>query len=253
VQCIPANGRKTPVPEAFRAASYPVYESHGLIWIWWGVKPPQGLTPPPFFDDLDDSFSYGATYDPWQVHYSRVIENQLDVVHLPFIHYNTIGRGNRTLVDGPVVRWVREDLFYVYVFNRLDDGNPPRRADQISIDPEPPFRLEFQFPNLWQNHISADVRILAAFIPVDENHTLLYLRFYQRFIRLPVLREVVNLLAIPFNLYVAHQDRRVVETHRVGRSGLRIGEQLIRGDQPIIEYRRKREELLREVNKETKR
>jgi len=41
----------------------------------------------------------------------------------------------------------------------------------------------------------------------------------------------------------------VVETHRVGRSGLRIGEQLIRGDQPIIEYRRKREELLREVNK----
>ena len=253
VQCIPANGRKTPVPEAFRAASYPVYESHGLIWIWWGVKPPQELTPPPFFDDLDESFSYGATYDPWQVHYSRVIENQLDVVHLPFIHYNTIGRGNRTLVDGPVVRWVREDLFYVYVFNRLDDGNPPRRADQISIDPEPPFRLEFQFPNLWQNHISADVRILAAFIPVDENHTLLYLRFYQRFMRLPVLREVVNLLAIPFNLYVAHQDRRVVETHRVGRSGLRIGEQLIRGDQPIIEYRRKREELLREVNKETKR
>ncbi|MFZ5808855.1 MAG: Rieske 2Fe-2S domain-containing protein [Chloroflexota bacterium] len=247
IQYIPANGRKTPVPEAFRAPGYPVHEAHGLIWIWWGELPPPDLTPPPFFDDLDETFSYASAYDPWQVHYSRVIENQLDVVHLPFIHTNTIGRGNRTVVDGPVVRWVREDLFYVYVFNRLDDGSPPRRADQIPIDPEPPFKLEFQFPNLWQNHISPQVRILAAFVPVDENHTLLYLRFYQRFVRLPLLREVVNLLAMPFNLYVAHQDRRVVETHRVGRSGLRIGEQLIRGDQPIIEYRRKREEMLREA------
>jgi hypothetical protein len=26
-----------------------------------------------------------------------VIENQLDVAHLPFVHHNTIGRGNRTL------------------------------------------------------------------------------------------------------------------------------------------------------------
>lgn len=247
VKCIPANGRKTSVPQAFCARGYPTYEAHGLIWIWWGENPPQELPPPTFFDDLDETFSYASAHDPWQVHYSRVIENQLDVAHLPFIHRNTIGRGNRTVVDGPVVRWVREDLFFVYVFNRLDDGKPPRRADQIPIDPEPPYKLEFLFPNLWQNHIGPDVRILAAFVPVDENQTLLYLRFYQRFVRLPLLREVVNLLAMPFNLYVAHQDRRVVETHRLGRSGLRIGEQLIHGDQPIIEYRRRREALFKQA------
>ena len=28
-------------------------------------------------------------------HYSRAIENQLDTVHVPFIHHNTIGRGGR--------------------------------------------------------------------------------------------------------------------------------------------------------------
>ncbi|MGB9586259.1 MAG: Rieske 2Fe-2S domain-containing protein [Anaerolineales bacterium] len=243
IQNIPANGRKSAVPEIFRGIGYPVYEDHGLIWIWWGEKAPQDLKPPSFFEDIERDFSYSSAFDPWKIHYSRVIENQLDVVHLPFIHYNTIGRGNKTVVDGPVVRWVRPDLFYVYPFNRIDDGVPPRSADQITLDPEPSFKLEFQFPNLWENYISSDVRVLAAFIPVDENNTLLYLRFYQRFMRVPIVREIINRLALPFNIYIAHQDRRVVETHRVGASGLKIGEKLIRGDQPIIEYRRKREEL----------
>jgi len=43
--------------------------------------------------------------------------------------------------------------------------------------------------------------------------------------------------------YVAHQDRRVVETSESPGSALCIAEQLIRGDSPIIEYRRRREEL----------
>jgi hypothetical protein len=35
------------------------------------------------------------------------------------------GRGNRTLVDGPVVEWVGDDQFFFYVYNRVDDGMPP--------------------------------------------------------------------------------------------------------------------------------
>ena len=34
-------------------------------------------------------------------------------VHLPFIHHKTIGRGERTVVDGPALDWVSEDMFYV--------------------------------------------------------------------------------------------------------------------------------------------
>ena len=100
-------------------------------------------------------------------------------------------------------------------------------------------------PNLWQNYISPDVRIAAAFVPVDEGHTLLYLRFYQRFMRVPVLGKLIARLAMPANVYIAHEDRRVVVTHRPAISGLKIGEALIQGDLPIIEYRRKREEWQR--------
>jgi phenylpropionate dioxygenase-like ring-hydroxylating dioxygenase large terminal subunit len=244
VVVIPANGRTAPVPKAFRVQSYPVHEAHGVVWLWWGDDPPADLKPPRFFDDIGDEFSYGQRRDPFKAHYSRAIENQLDVVHLPFVHANTIGGGGRTLVDGPGVKWLDEDMFYVYVHNRVEDGRPPLKPSEFPLDPEPEFKLEFIFPNLWQNHLGEAARIVLAFVPVDEGNSILYLRFYQKSVRLPLLRALFNWLAMPFNLYILHQDRRVVETHD-GPSTLRGAEQLIPGDYPIVAYRRRREELKR--------
>lgn len=180
VTVIPANGKSTPVPERFQVLSYPAHEVHGFIWIWWGENPSENLQPPHFFQDIDDSLSFGRIYDHWNAHYSRVIENQLDAAHLPFIHYNTIGRGNRTLVDGPLFQWQDDNMLYVFVHNRLDDGTVPLKPEQMPApDPVKDFKLEFIFPNLWQNYISEKVRILVAFVPVDQENTILYLRFYQ--------------------------------------------------------------------------
>jgi len=251
VQKIPANGQGAPVPERFRVHSYPTHEEHGFIWIWWGEDAPQDLKPPSFFKDIHDEFVYGQSIDPWDAHYSRVIENQLDVVHLPFVHHNTIGRGCRTLVEGPGIEWVNDNQFNVYVYNKKDDGSQPRTPEQVPIpNPDKPFKLEFIFPNLWQNHISEDVRVVGAFVPTDDEHTLLYLRFYQRFLTLPILSGWVAQLAMPFNLRVAHQDRRLVVTQEPKPSALKMDEQLIRGDRPIVEYRRRRQQLL-EANSES--
>lgn len=249
---IPAYGRQAPVPKVFRVHSYPTYEAHGLIWAWWGSDPPDDLEPPQFFDGLDDGFSYATVYDPWDAHYSRVIENQLDVVHVPFVHANTIGRGIGTVVDGPGVEWINADRFNVYVYNREDDGTPTRKPSQVPVPaPDKDSRLEFIFPNLWQNRISEEMRVLGAFVPVDQERTLLYLRYYQKFVQLPVLREIVAWLSMPLNRLIAHQDRRLVVTHQPQPSGLRIGEKLIQGDRPIVEYRRRRQELIQAARQET--
>jgi phenylpropionate dioxygenase-like ring-hydroxylating dioxygenase large terminal subunit len=159
------------------------------------------------------------------------------------VHYNTIGRGKRSVVDGPLVEWQDEDKFFIYVFNRVDDGRPPRKASELSSAGQR-FRLEFIFPNLWQNYISPDVRVVAAFVPVDGENCILYLRFYQKFLSVPLLSQLVNRLAMPFNVYIAHQDRRVVETQQPKRSMLRMDEKLIQADNPIIAYRRRREALI---------
>jgi hypothetical protein len=59
-----------------------------------------------------------------------------------------------------------------------------------------------------------------------------------------LLRNLVAWASLPFNRRVLHEDRRLVETHQPQPSGLRIGEKMIQGDRPVVEYRRRREELL---------
>ena len=245
---IPANGRSAKIPEGYAVTSYPAFEKRGFIWIWWGNGTPDPAEPY-FFPDIPEGMPYASARDPWKTHYSRGIENQLDVVHLPFVHYNTIGRGNRTLVDGPGFEWRDDSLFYVYVYNRVDDGTRPKTPSEVPIPNPDGFKLEFHMPNLWQNHIADAVRIVAAFVPVDEGNFILYLRFYQSFIKIPGLRRLVCALAMPYNLRIAHQDRRVVETQLPKASLPAMGERLIQGDLPIMEYRKRRFELLKAASK----
>ncbi len=240
---VPANGRGGRIPSSLLLSSYPTHEDHGFIWIWWGHQPPEELQPPVFFDNLDESFVYSTVQDPWKSHYSRAIENQLDVVHLPFIHHNTIGRGNKTVIDGPLVNWEGDQKLLVYVFNRLDDGSPPKKPTDLSLKEARSVHLEFIMPNLWQNFISDDVRVVIAFTPVDENNSILYLRFYQKFVRFPILGKLITWFGMPMNLIIAHQDRRVVITHKPQPSSFKSDEKLIQGDLPIIEYRKKRSDL----------
>lgn len=238
---IPANGKNTAVPDRYRVNAYIVKEQYGFIWLWYGEF--QEVLPEiPFFEYLREGFSYGSFSEVWPVHYTRAIENQLDVVHLPFVHTNSIGRGNKTLVNGPVVKW-EDNRMTFYVNNVIDDGiSIPLKPQEIENYKEF-FSLEFQMPNLWQNKISANIRIMAVFAPIDEEHTMIYLRFYQKFVKLPILKHIVNRLSNISNRYILHQDRRVVLTQVPKKSELKMDENLIQGDAPIIEFRKKRAQL----------
>ena len=240
VVLIPANGKKSVVPDRFKVNSFLVKEAYGYIWLWYSddqVNVPEI----PFFEELKTGFSYGGFSETWAVHYTRAIENQLDVVHLPFVHQSTIGRGHRTLVNGPVVRW-KDNLMTIYVKNQQDAGQPPEKPNDIK-NPEKLFKLQFQMPNTWQNIISDQIRIVAAFVPVDETHTRIYLRFYQNFMKTPGLKQIVSRASVFSNKYILHQDRRVVLKQLPIKSELLMGENLIQGDLPIIEYRKRRELL----------
>jgi phenylpropionate dioxygenase-like ring-hydroxylating dioxygenase large terminal subunit len=241
VEVIPANGKNQPVPGTMKVRSYKTYENYGFVWLWWGDNDKIGEEPF-FFKELK-YFSYSGFKDHWNVHYSRAIENQLDVVHLPFVHKTTIGRGNKTLVNGPVV--VREnELITFYVFNVEDDGKTiPLKPDEIT-NYEKLFHLQFHYPNIWQNFISDNIRAFAAFVPVDEDNCIIYIRYYQRMIKIPLLKEIFNYLGKISSIVILRQDKRVVTTQLPKRSSLRMDERLIMGDKPIIEYRKHREELI---------
>lgn len=241
---IPANGKKAAVPEYIRVPSYPVREAHGFIYIFWGDST-DNLPEIPFFDDIDDSFTYGTLVDHWSTHYSRAIENQLDVVHLPFVHHNTIGRGNRTLVHGPA-HAETDSMLQIWVHNVKDDGNTlPIKPDALKPGSLQSQHLHFIFPNIWQNYITPRLRVMAAFVPVDSENMLFYIRFYQNFLKLPGLSHLVNYLGSLMNKVIERQDRRVVITQQPKRSRLKMEEKLVQGDLPVIVYRKLREELIK--------
>jgi hypothetical protein len=54
--------------------------------------------------------------------------------------------------------------------------------------------LVFNFPNLLENRISEDLRIVVAFVPVDEENSVIYLRNNQRFVEVPLVRNLVDAL-----------------------------------------------------------
>ena len=242
VTCIPANGRDASVPDNYKVNAYLVREAYGFIWLWYSDER-KDIPEIPFFEELKEGFSYGGFSETWAVHYSRAIENQLDVVHLPFVHKTTIGRGDKTLVNGPVVRW-KDNLMTFYVKNQKDHGQKPEKPNEIE-DYEKLFHLQFQMPNTWQNIISDKVKIVAAFVPIDEEHTHIYLRYYQKFIQTPGLKQLVTSLSTIMNKYILHQDRRIVLTQLPIKTELVMGENLVQGDLPIIEYRKRREFLKR--------
>lgn len=241
VKIIPANGKNAPIPESQHVKAYFTVENYGFIWIWWGDE--NKRTSEPFFFKELAEMTYSTFVDHWSCHYSRCIENQLDVVHLPFVHRTTIGAGNKTLVNGPVVVW-NKDLMTFYVNNILDDGNTiPLKPDEIP-DFEKLFHLQFHFPNIWQNIISDKIRIFAAFVPVDEENTLIYLRNYQKFVTLPLIRNIINYFLKISNIIILRQDKRIVIKQLPKKSTLKMDERLIMGDKPIIEYRKHRNELI---------
>ncbi len=240
---IPANGVAAPVPASFKVKSYKVSEGHGFIWIWYGEEREE-LPPIHFFDELDD-MSYSQIRDPWPVHYSRCIENQLDAAHVPFVHYNTIGRGNKTVVNGPKVVYDGKTMTF-YVYNVKDDGHTIGKKPSEITDYEDWFSLQFRFPNIWQNIISSKMRVFAAFVPVDEENSVVYIRYYQNMVKIPVLREIMNWSGKLLSKKVLAQDKRVVITQIPKRTELYMHEKLFSGDSPIIEYKKLRHKFKEE-------
>lgn len=237
---IPANGKSAKVAENYRVNAYQARDAYGLIWVWYGDYNAD-LPEIPFFGELAQGFTYGEISETWSVHYTRAVENQLDVVHLPFVHKTTIGRGNRTLVNGPVVKW-NENCMTFYVKNEPDQGQRPEKPNEIE-NYEKLFHLQMQLPNIWQNIISDQLRIFAAFAPVDEENTHIYLRFYQSFVRVPLLSQLICALGAAMNRVILHQDRRVVLTQLPKKSEFKMKENLVQGDLPILEFRKRRDQL----------
>lgn len=106
---IPSQPKSKSIPDAIRAARYPLVERHGLLWIWMD---PQGEpdSPEPHFDLLDVPGSRTRYEAPvlalggWMNH----IENTLNGAHLSFVHTRSMGPYLPTLVGEEAISYSKD-------------------------------------------------------------------------------------------------------------------------------------------------
>lgn len=228
---VPETGKAA---ENLRVDSFFLKEVNDLIWLWHGEGEPSGL--PPWFAEIDSErgMVYGQFTDTWPCHITRCVENQLDYAHLPFVHKSTIGR----FVDVQKQAKVEMDDKHIRVM-----PNP---------DKQPPSFIEYRFPNIWQNYISENFLIFLAFVPVDEETTILYLRTYYRGMKIPILKDLVDWFFNITNSIILSQDRAVVVSQGSEPSvGVKSkSERLFLSDIPVRHFRKTWQENCREIEKD---
>ncbi len=237
---IPANGKSsTEDISRYNVKNYIVKEANGIVYLWYGDND-KATDKLPFFNDfVDESYSCSEIEDHWNSHYSRCIENQLDVVHVPIVHYNTIGRGNKTLINGPKVEF-KNGVLRTSANNEVDMGQKPKKAADCEIKNT---NLNFIFPNIWMNHISEKIKVIIYFAPVNDENTILYIRFYCKISKFRPLNNFIAFTGKFANKIIERQDKRVVITQKPKASAYRSSEKLLMGDGPIVMYRKIRDDL----------
>ncbi len=236
-QCrlIPANGKAGKIPAGMVTAQYIVQEAHGFIWLWWGETQTE-YPPLPYFEDFTQDWHYHTITADWQTHYTRAIENQLDVAHLAFVHRTTIGAGGRSFVEGPYVESDDQEL-KVWVFNRKDLGMEAREQKELAKlaqGTEP--SLHLRFPSIWRLTISPTIKNVIAFVPINETATRYYLRAYVH-TRNPLMGKLMPKIMSLSNPFILKQDQRVVLSQRPFNSLESEADHLIGADRAISKYR----------------
>ncbi|MEM6254361.1 MAG: aromatic ring-hydroxylating dioxygenase subunit alpha [Cyanobacteria bacterium P01_D01_bin.156] len=89
---VPADLKMTTFPQGANLKTYAVQEKYGLVWVALG-EPAQDI---PTFLDWEQPDTIAFQCGPYAINSSapRVIENFVDVAHLPFIHKGLLGDPN---------------------------------------------------------------------------------------------------------------------------------------------------------------
>ncbi|MBX9722213.1 MAG: aromatic ring-hydroxylating dioxygenase subunit alpha [Candidatus Obscuribacterales bacterium] len=211
------------VPETRKSApnlscsTFKSQESNGFVWLWFGDDndiPAQH----PWFEQLQGDFPYSEFQSQWRSHITRCIENQLDYAHLPYVHASTIGGGFDVAA--------KERKF------ELEDYVITMRMDKSLF--------QFKFPNVWLLEIlPGKFYQFVAFVPVDEENTIIYARAYQKFVTAPFLRDLLGLIMRYQSGIILNQDKRVVVSQPISPSTLATTEKLYPSDAGIAHFRKR--------------
>jgi vanillate O-demethylase monooxygenase subunit len=95
-KCVEIPGQDSIPPQA-KIRSYPIVERQEMIWIWMGdpAKADESqIIDFPYLDD-HESWPHGHAIMDIKCNYMLLVDNLMDLTHIPFIHSRTIGGGDQ--------------------------------------------------------------------------------------------------------------------------------------------------------------
>jgi phenylpropionate dioxygenase-like ring-hydroxylating dioxygenase large terminal subunit len=175
---IPANSSFSPVPKKARVRAYPAEDRYGWVWLFVGDLPEADRPPIPSLAHFDDPGMRVIRGEfKWQAHYTHVVENSIDISHLPWVHNQSIGHSETAVVPpyeidgeewGASATIVKErPPGKKWLWNYL--GRNSRNGSHSSIS------FGFHMPNM--THMEARLPfatfcVYGAHVPVDDRTTV---------------------------------------------------------------------------------
>ena len=223
--------------ELLGATALPVRELGGFIWIFTApVSAAQGASIPEPVAPIamvDPAFRRYDVVTHWKAHWTRAMENMLDMPHVPFVHRRTIGFALR--------RRMRRSSELTVTWTPNDDGG----RVESSLDGQPPEgSLEFHRPNRMTLHIPVPgkrMRINVFCVPVGPSETRMMVTTSRDFAHWNPLVKLFDRA----NRLILLEDRAIVESSDPAEVPSPSQERSVVSDKPTLQFRKYYSEVLR--------
>jgi phenylpropionate dioxygenase-like ring-hydroxylating dioxygenase large terminal subunit len=235
---IPSDPPGTRIPPRARVDSYPVEERYGWVWVYLGDRDEAARPPIPSIPGYGEP-SWRAVRGEftWRAHYTRVVENAVDIAHTPFLHARSFGNPEAPVMpDHKVIEDEWTISIDVTLPGRLSRLLLPAGLNNVRLGVWPPSVnwLDATFPNGWR------MVLLLASLPVDEHTTRSFWLQQRTFFRNPFADPIARALS----LRILREDLRTVESQGGSPVPLSGASELsTRSDALSLAYRRRLAQL----------
>lgn len=219
---VPSEGEDWTIPDHFRVNTYTMREEGGYVWAWRGPRGEAHTIPPVPQQPLLDGLIFGEHHYVWNSHYTRCIENVIDYSHLPFVHRRNLG----AFIREPVTRVSVEPFDGGFRFIRL-----PENSNRQFV--------EFTYPTLWVNRVGKRYFLAATFMPMDNEHTEVYVRWYHS-LRWPIIRQLADLWGVFSQYLVFKDDLPIVASQQPASVDDAAADKLVPADAALLAFRKLR-------------
>ncbi|MCA9638188.1 MAG: aromatic ring-hydroxylating dioxygenase subunit alpha [Myxococcales bacterium] len=243
---IPANRGDARIPRKANVRAYPTEERYGWIWVFVGDLPEAERPPIPPLPEYGDR-RWRALHGSflWNAHYTRVVENGMDIAHAPFVHARTFGNPERPQVDEYAIEhhpWGASASVELV-------APPPGGLWSLVLPRERPpvkTRTGFYMPSVTRLDLDLGRMKMVIFnsnVPIDEEHTLTLWIMLRDFFK----GAWADGNARARTLQIFEEDQPIVESERPHAVPMDMSDEVhVKSDALPLVFRKLRRECLRE-------